>query len=620
MLLPFSGRFVFIIGLAAMLCSAQPVTYTIKTIAGNGTSGFSGDSGAATGAELAGPYSVALGSGNTIYIADQANHRIRQVSSSGTITTVAGNGTAGYTGDGSGATGAELNAPLGIAVDSSGNLYIADTANAVVRKVTSGGTISTIAGSNSAGPGYSGEGAATGNQLFAPSAVIVDSSGNVYISDTGNSRIRKVSGGNISTIAGNGIPGYGGDSGLATNAEINGPIGLALDSAANLYIADTSNNRIRMVRTDGTIVTVAGTGTAGFSGDGGLATSAKLNHPLGVAVDSAGAIYIVDDFNARIRKVGSNGFISTIAGDGSFGYLGDGGPATSAQLRFPTGVAVDTAGNVYVADDQNNVVRLLTASAPPPTIGPPVINPGGVATAGGYGGSTTIAPGTWIEIFGTNLAVDSRPWATADFTGNTAPTSLDRTTVTIDGQPAFIEFISSGQIDAQVPSNIGIGVVQLVVTTPGGSSAPYSVAVNSAQPGLLAPANFKVGSTQYVVARFLDNVTFVAPAGAIPGVPSRPAKPGETVVLYGIGFGPVTPNTPAGQIVQDDNALTLPLVLSFGDTPATLGYTGLAPFAVGLYQFNVTVPDVPTSDAIPLTFTLNGQSGTQTLYIAVQNQ
>ena len=415
------------------------------------------------------------------------------------------------------------------------------------------------------------------------------------------------------------MPGYGGDSGSAINAQINGPVGLAIDGSGNLYIADTSNNRIRMVHGDGGITTVAGSGTAGFSGDGGPATAARLNHPLGVAVDSAGQIYIADNFNSRIRKVGANGVISTIAGTGAFGYLGDGGPATSAQLRFPTGVAVDSAGNVYVADDQNNVVRLLTASAPPPTIGPPAVNPGGVATAGGYGGSTAIAPGTWIEIFGTNLAIDSRPWTGSDFSGNFAPTSLDRTSVTIGGQPAYIDFISNGQINAQVPSNIGAGVQQLVVTTPGGTSTPYPVVVNATQPGLLATPAFQVGGTQYVIARFLDNVTYVAPSGAIPGVPTRPAQPGETVVLYGVGFGPVTPDTAAGQIETQDNALTLPFVLSFGDSPAVLTYMGLAPGAVGLYQFNVTVPDVPSGDAIPVTFTLNGQAGTQTLYIAVQN-
>ena len=249
-------------------------------------------------------------------------------------------------------------------------------------------------------------------------------------------------------------------------------------------------------------------------------------------------------------------------------------------------------------------------AVPQPTIG-------GVIGLSDFGGFAAAAPGTWIEIYGSNLASTMRPWTAADFTGNSAPTSLDGVQVAIGGQSAFVEYVSPGQVDAQVPSNIAPGSLSLTVTSAGVTSAPVNVTVNATEPGLLAPPEFNIGGNQYVVAQLADG-TYVLPAGSIAGVNSRPAQPGETIVIYGIGFGPVVPDIPAGLIATGASQLSASLELLFGQTPAPLvSYAGLAPDSVGLYQFNVVVPAVPNDNLLPLTFNLGGAPGSQTLYTAV---
>ena len=332
----------------------------ITTVAGGGVS--IGDNGPAASAQLNGPYGVAMDSAGNLYIADYGNNRIRKVSN-GVITTVAGNGTPGFSGDNGPATSAQLNYPNGVAVDSAGNLYVADFGNNRIRKV-SNGTITTVAGNGTGG--FSGDnGPAASAQLRQPQGIAVDSAGILYMADTYNNRIRKVSNGAITTVAGSGTQGFSGDNGPATNAQLNLPFGVVVDSAGDLYIADLNNHRIRKV-SNGVITTVAGNGTPGFSGDNGPATNAQLNEPYGVAVDSAGNLYIGDSANHLVREV-SNGVITTVAGNGTFGFSGDNGPATSAQLDHPYGVAVDSAGNVYIAEQGNNRIRLLTPVAPPCT-------------------------------------------------------------------------------------------------------------------------------------------------------------------------------------------------------------------------------------------------------------
>jgi hypothetical protein len=326
--------------------------------------GMSGDGGPAVAAQLAHPRSLAFDGAGNLYISDWNNNRIRKVSRSGTITTFAGTGTAAFSGDGGPATQADINIPHGIASDAAGNVYITDTFANRVRRVGLDGVIRTFAGNGQTGASGDG-GLATDAAVGNPSAVALDGAGNVYVSQMGSNVIRRVSpDGRISTIAGTGAAGFSGDGGPATQAQMRVPIGIVSDAAGNIYVAEQGNNRIRKVGSDGVITTVAGNGTAGFSGDGGPATAAQINSPFGVGVDAPGNVYLTDSRNERIRRVGRDGIITTVAGNGISGYAGDGGPATQAQLRGPHGVTVDAAGNIYIADTANDRVRRVTAQRP----------------------------------------------------------------------------------------------------------------------------------------------------------------------------------------------------------------------------------------------------------------
>ena len=641
---PWNRDAIRLLGLASLLlpilCQAQaPPVYTISTVAGAGPTekGYVGDGSAAILAELNGPSSVSLDAKGNFYFVDQSNEVVRMVSG-GTITTVVGDGQGGYAGDLGPATSATLSGPDTIFIDSKGNWWISDVLNNVIRMVTPAGVINTLAGNQGAGAGYGGDGlsaTASTAQLNHPSGLVVDSAGNLYISDSDNFRIRMVTpAGIISTYAGNGVQGFYNGGGAATAAHLNYPRGLALDSAGDLYIADSANNQIRKVTPVGVISLFAGdpNGNAGYGGDGSQAVGALLNYPTGVAVDSAGNVYIADDQNNVIRMVTPNGVIHTIAGMAITqstlpGYSGDGGPALSALFNEPSSVTVDSAGNLYVADYANLVVRLLTPSSAPGGKGPaPAIrtagNPG-VQSASDFGAIPTVAPGSWIEIYGTNLAPDTRSWGTGDFNGINAPTSLDGTTVSIGGYSAFVDYISPTQVNAQVPGTIGLGPLSVTVNTPAGTSNAYTVTAKLQQPGLYAPLVFRIVGQQYVGALFTDNKTYVFPTGSFAGIPSRPALPGETIVIYGIGFGAV-PGNPPGQISQAANGLTLPLApkFYFAGVQAQVQFAGLVSGDVGLYQFNVIVPNIPANNAVPLTFTVNINGtdvpGTQTLYTAVQ--
>lgn len=347
------------------------------------------DGNPATQADLDLPSSVALDGNGDLFIADSKHNRIREVLgvakgtyAAGAMITVAGDGAAGPAADAADATKAPLNVPGGVAVDGAGNLYIADTNNNVVREVSPSGAITTVAGNGT--PGYVDNTTATASELNSPEGVTVDSAGNLYIADTGNNAIRKVSGGQISTIAGDGTgqAGYSGDNGPATKALLNAPYGVAIDPAGNLYIPDSGNGVVRLVSASGTITTYAGDGSAGFSGDNGPATSAELNLPLGVALDPAGNLYIADARNYVVRKVSSaSGHkISTVAGvgqdelygDGKDGYLygnsqtGDkftgNGIATGAGIYAPYAVAVDPAGDLLIAEYFDHIIREVYAS------------------------------------------------------------------------------------------------------------------------------------------------------------------------------------------------------------------------------------------------------------------
>jgi sugar lactone lactonase YvrE len=358
-------RYLYITLISCFLALNLPMANAqiITTVAGKGTAGFYGDGGKADTSKLYHPTGVAINASGNVYIADFDNNRIRMVSPSGIISTFAGNGIAGYSGDSDSAKYAELYNPQGVAIDAAGNVYIADEGNQRIRMVNTAGIISTFAGNGILG--YSGDGGqATAAEFDYPAGVACDASGNVYIADIYNNCIRKVNTvGIITTIAGNGSAAYAGDGGNATAAELFFPQGVACDASGNVYIADEANQRIRMVNTAGIISTFAGNGSEGYSGDGGQAWQAELYNPYGVACDASGNVYIADISNQRIRRVNSFGIIRAIAGKGIQGYSGDGGQSTTAELNDPQGLAIDAVGNLYIADSGNNRIRMVTNAA-----------------------------------------------------------------------------------------------------------------------------------------------------------------------------------------------------------------------------------------------------------------
>ncbi|HBE76636.1 MAG TPA: hypothetical protein DDW65_02470 [Firmicutes bacterium] len=370
----------------------------ITTVAGNGTQGFSGDNGPAINAELNNPTSVALDSNNNLYITDCSNNRIRKVDSNGIMTTIAGKETFGYSGDGQTATSAGLNLPTGITIDSFNNLYIADNSNCRIRKIDIAGTITTVAG---IGVGYySGDnGPAINAAINFPTGVVTDPNGNLYIADFDNHRIRKVDGnGNITTIAGTGMS-YFGDNGPATSTAFYQPSGVIIDGVGNIYIADSGNYVIRKIDNNGIVTTIAGNGFQGYYGDNGPATNARLNFSSGLAIDKFGNLYIADTFNNVVRKVDTNGNITTVAGNGTEGYSGDNGLATSVKLDYPSGVAVDNAGNLYIADSRNDVIRKVDINGIITT----VVGKGRIP---GYSGDNGLATSAELD-YPTILALDN---------------------------------------------------------------------------------------------------------------------------------------------------------------------------------------------------------------------
>ncbi len=404
----------------------------INTVAGTGSQGYSGDGGPAPAANIASPAGLSVDSVGNVYfgvtgVDDSLNHMrkftpggaissvgqgqggsvvaadgsgdlffgqdpyVREIDSNGNVLTIAGSGMAEYYGDGGPATLARLAEPQGVALDKSGSLYISDSFNDRIRKVAPDGTISTVAGS--AQRGFAGDGGlGIDAQLFIPMGLAVDASGNLYIVDEGNHAIRKLTpDGIITTVAGTGQPGFTGEGGLAIQAQLNHPVGVAVDAGGTLYIADAWNFRVRAVAPDGTIRTVAGTGSTGFSGDGGPAKDAMLAGPSGVALDAAGNLYIVDSVvlegisysNQRIRKVDPKGVISTIVGTGWAGYTGDGGLAIDAELCFPQAIALDLAGNIYIMDAGNGALRMIDTAGVIRTIATGNMASGDYLKAGG---------------------------------------------------------------------------------------------------------------------------------------------------------------------------------------------------------------------------------------------
>ena len=573
--------------ISAVLRAAFGQTYTIDTFAGGGSS--LGDNGPAAAAQLLAPSGVVVDRAGDLYIADYSNSRVRKVSS-GVITTVAGNGTFGFSGDNGPATSAQLSAPAGVAVDSAGNFYIADYGNSCIRKV-SDGVITTVAGNGT--PGYSGDnGPATSAQLNGPYGLAVDSAGNLYIADVFNYRIRKVSNGVITTVAGNGTFGFSGDNGPATSAQLLVARRVALDSVGSLYIADSLNGRIRKV-SNGVITTVAGNGTFGFSGDNGPATSAQLDYPEDVAVDSANNLYIADAGNNRVRRV-SIGTIMTVAGDGAQGFSGDNGPATSAQLDNPMGVSVDSAGDVFIADQDNDRIRMAMPTVPNITA---VLNAASYSSGG-------VSPGEIVSIFGTSIGPANPAYLTLDSTGKVS-TSIGGVTVSFGGHLAPLTYVSSTQINAIVPYEVAGSSSSFAEVMFGGqiSNEP------SLQLAVTAPGIFTQNSSGTGPGAILDGDSQL-------NTQQNPAAKGSTIQIFMTGEGLTNPAQATGAVTPENTSGVGPLTpapqltvsVLIGNHPAQVIWDGEAPYLVaGVLQVDAVVPTTASSGANSITAQVGNQ-------------
>jgi len=685
----------------------------ITTVAGNGADATSGDGGPAIDAALH-PNGLALDNAGNLYIADVAKSVIRKVNAAGIISTVAGfvGEKTQFSGDG----GPAINASIyissnhnGLAVDSAGNLYIADDGHQRIRKVDPLGIITTVAGSGK--QGYSGDGGqATSAMLWRPSGVALDSAGNLYIADTLNARIRKVAkDGTITTFAGNGAIAYAGDGGLATAASLFYPMDVAVDKAGNVYIADQNAYVIRKVNNLGIISTVAGNGAFGFSGDSGPAPAAELSGPYSVAVDGSGDIYIADHGNARVRKVDSGGTITTVAGHGGGGGIGDGGPPTSANV-LPAGLAVDSGGNYYIADEGNKRVRKVTIGAKVPGImtnagalyfsstvggnspGAQVVDiytrgsvqlnfsiaastssggdwlqatiAGGLTPAlmtvsiiaqppaGTYQGKVVITPtapdlspvtipvtylvtstppdrpvisnvvngasfqtgaaaNAWVTIVGTNLASTIDNWNNSIKDGQ-LPTFLDGVTVTFDGMPAYINYISPTQINLVTPA-IRSSTTSAVVS----NSGAKTTAVFNVPASQFGPAFFLWPNSQAVATR--QDYSYAVKAGTFSTLTTIAAKPGDVIILWGTGFGPTAAAAPPGYVTPSDQTYstnTLPKV-TVNNLNATVYGAALTPGFAGLYQVAIQVPASLADGDWPVMATIGGVSSPTGVVLSV---
>jgi len=558
--------------------------FTISAAAGNSNRGYSGDGGPAASAEMSGPFGVAVDANGNIYISDQGNNRIRKVTSTGTISTYAGNGK--LTPENGPALDSGMQ-PAGLAVDSAGTLYIADKSGAI-EKVDATGTLTILAGQPGFG-GYAGDGGpAVDAKLCQPSGLALDAAHNIYVADNCNDIIRKIdSKGIITTIAGQPqVHGYAGDGGPASNAKFTFPDDVVFD-AGNLYIADMGNHIIRKIDTSGNITTIAGQpDKAGYSGDGGPARSAQFNNPGDLALDASGNLYISDSGNNVVREVLTNGTIFTIAGDGGGSYSGDSGPATHVSISQPWQIVTVPSGNLYVADRFNDIVWQLTPAPLSPAI----------TSVDGSGLSvplvTTISTNGLFSVFGAGFAPAGTALEPAAV-GGALVINAAHTCVEVGSAMAPLTYVSATQINAQVPAVPASGSVKVSVISNCGQpnqafSAPVTVSVAPAAPEFLYFVHNANGQNPVAA---VDNTTgaYIGAAGLIAGAAFRPAQAGEIVTLFGVGFGqttpPQTPGVLAAAAAQVGNA-----AVTLGGNPITPLYVGVSPTYAGLYQVTFAVP------------------------------
>ncbi len=574
---------------AAYTITAPPPA-VINSVAGNGVSGFSGSGGPATSAQVGSLAGVAVDGTGNLYFADTTNNVVWEVAAkTGTASIVAGNGTSGYAGDGGAATSAMLSAPNSVAVDKAGNLYIADTYNNVIRKVTaSTGGITTFAGDGQLG--YSGDGGpAVDAQFGEPNSVALDSAGDLYISDAESHRIRLVSAttGVITTVAGNGNYLVSGDGGLATSAGLGYPSALALDSAGNLYIASANGGRVReVVLSSGNIATVAGNGNlGGSSGDGGPATSAEI-YPQAVAVDSAGNLYI-SDWPAAVRVVSaSTGIITRLAGNGYYGYSGDGGSATVASLYLPEGIAFDASGNLYIADSGNYRVREVSSPAPTAT---PIISP---------------ASGSYTSVQMATITDSSKGAVIYYTTDGTAPTN----TSTVYSGSIAISATTTLQAIAIAP-----GLAQSAV-----ASVTYTIQLPVAPTVTVTPS-----ATTITTAQGLSVVVTVAgPTGSPTPTGSVTLSSGSySTAAMTLSNGSATFTIPAGSLAVGADTLTASYTPDSNSSSTYTSATGSTPVitvtqAIGTAVATVTLTPSATAvtneQSVTVAVSVTGGSGLAT--------
>ena len=531
---------------------------------------FWGDGGPATNARLDSPSGLALGPDGSLYIADTGNGRIRKVDPAGVITTIAGAGRSGATGEALTALTARLFYPVAIALDAAGGLYIADSLVSRIRYLSPAGFINTAAGTGVAG--FSGDGAGPTSQVNSASGLAAGRDGRLYIADTGNHRIRVLSpSGMLGSVAGRGLRGYAGDGGPALQALFDSPAGLALDRQGNLYIADRMNHVIRKLTPEGLVTTVAGSGYRGFSGDGGPATQARLNHPVAVAVDDQGNLYIADTENNRVRMVDTGGVIRTIAGDGMAGFEGDGGPALQARLRWPAALAVDSLGNVYVADRDNHRVRVLSPAIEPAPI---QLSAAEVLHAASLRPGP-VAPGQLVSIQGPGIGPETEAGPQFD-AGGRLLTQLNGVEVLWDGKPGPLLYVRRDEITAQAPYALAAQKETVLEVRRRGQLAFSAVLpVVEAAPALFA-------SNGHVAALNEDGT---------PNSPENPASRGAIVTLFATGTGLTEPASEEGRpAVAPLPKPALPVQLFVGVHPAEILFAGSAPGLVGVLQINARIP------------------------------
>lgn len=572
----------------------------ISIVAGNGSiAQTTGDGGPATSAGLGFPSGIAADRSGNVFIADTLSKRVRKVTAStGVISTYAGGGVPGTIAEGLAATAAGFafpaNSHIGLAVDVNGNLYIADSGSNRVRKVSASGVITTVAGAGGLGdPGFSGDGGpATAAKLQAPSGVAVDQQGNIYIADTGNGRIRKIDTiGTITTVAGRGNGTAAGDGGPALNAQLANPSDVAIDAQNNLYIADFGNNAIRKVDRGGTITTVLRGGFGACPTSPVPAARADIR-AASIAADANGNLFVGNEAADCVLMMEPNGTVSTVAGGGSQSRP-DNIPAGNALLGNIWAVNADAAGNLYLTNSLGYAHKVTPRSTPPSAL--PVVT----AVVNGASFNAGVAANTWVTIRGTNLSSQTDLWDKAIIAG-VLPTTLDNISVTIDGHPVFVQYISPAQINVLTPPDLATGVVPVVVTTPAGASAPFSVASLASM-----PAFFTWPGGQPVATH--TDYTLAAKAGTFAGAATIPAKPGEVIVLWGTGMGPTLPSAPKGVQVSGGlySTTSLPTLMLLV-TQTTVYGAALAPGYAGLYQLAFQVPaDWPDGD-YPINGTVGG--------------